>query len=434
MAVEAGRACLTGSSASQIAKLFLATTTSPFADLLCSALTAAALDLPAAVATQDVTGSVRSGTSALVSALEAAAARDERVLCIAADRRSAAPASSRELTTGHAAAALLLAPGPGVARLLGAQSLSINLIDHFREPDREFDYNWEERWVRDEGYMKLVPQLIGRLLASCATKPTDIDHVCMPTINPSIARGVARAAQIRETAVHEGLAAGCGESGAAHPLVTLVHTLENAQPGDKILVIGFGQGGDALLFEVTDELPGYRRTAHGVSRWLQRRLPCSYDRYAVLSGMLKPDRGIRAEVDRPTAMTALYRHRDLTFALTGGRCTLCGTYQIPRSRICRNGDCRGVDTQNPYSFANSNGRIVSWSADRLTYTPDPPAYYGLIDFVEGARLMMDFTEVGAAHLEVGADMRMVFRIKDHDAVRGFTRYFWKAAPVAVEDV
>jgi hydroxymethylglutaryl-CoA synthase len=29
---------------------------------------------------------------------------------------------------------------------------------------------------------------------------------------------------------------------------------------------------------------------------------------------------------------------------------------------------------------------------------------------------------------VAAPMRMVFRIKDYDPQRGFTRYFWKAAP------
>jgi len=29
---------------------------------------------------------------------------------------------------------------------------------------------------------------------------------------------------------------------------------------------------------------------------------------------------------------------------------------------------------------------------------------------------------------VGMPMRMAFRVKEQDASRGFTRYFWKAAP------
>jgi hypothetical protein len=40
--------------------------------------------------------------------------------------------------------------------------------------------------------------------------------------------------------------------------------------------------------------------------------------------------------------------------------------------------------------------------------------------------------VGALGVEVGTPMRMVFRAKDHDPVRGFTRYFWKAAPAPQE--
>jgi uncharacterized OB-fold protein len=98
--------------------------------------------------------------------------------------------------------------------------------------------------------------------------------------------------------------------------------------------------------------------------------------------------------------------------------------------MCANPDCRAVDSQDPHCFADSKARVVSWSADQLTYTPDPPAYYGMVDFEEGGRLMMDFADTVDGSLEVGAEMRMVFRAKDFDARRGFTRYFWKAAPAA----
>ena len=44
--------------------------------------------------------------------------------------------------------------------------------------------------------------------------------------------------------------------------------------------------------------------------------------------------------------------------------------------------------------------------------------------------MMDFADVQPDRVEVGTPMRMVFRVKDYDTVRGFTRYFWKARPTA----
>jgi uncharacterized OB-fold protein len=52
----------------------------------------------------------------------------------------------------------------------------------------------------------------------------------------------------------------------------------------------------------------------------------------------------------------------------------------------------------------------------------------MVVFEEGGRLMVDFTDCDAESVDVARPMRMMFRIKDYDPARGFTRYFWKAAP------
>jgi uncharacterized OB-fold protein len=207
----------------------------------------------------------------------------------------------------------------------------------------------------------------------------------------------------------------------------LVAALHDVDPGDKVLVVGFGQGGDALLFEA-----GPRIAELPARAWPEAGTTCAYPRYLALSGLLELDRGMRAEVDKGTAMTVAYRHRDLVLNLVGGRCARCGTCQIPRTDVCVNPECGTVGTQAPHSFAESSGAVVTWSADRLTFSPDPPAYYGMIDFAEGGRLLMDFTDIVAEGLEVGTPMRMVFRIKDYDQRRGFARYFWKAAPAGMD--
>ena len=430
MAVEAGRDCLAGTDRREIARLFFASTTMPYADHLNAAVVAGALGLGEQVGATDITGSLRAGTSALLAAFDAAAAGGERALCVAADRRAAAATTAYELTFGHGAAALVVAPGPGVARLLGRGSLTVDFVDHFRAAGREFDYPWEDRWVREEGYHKLVPKLVSAVLERAGVAPADVASSACPRQRAiSTARWRSGSASAR-TASEDQLAAGCGDSGAPHPLLLLVHALERAQPGDLILVVGFGQGGDALLFEAGEALAEFRSRGAGVSSWLQRRISCSYPRYLVLNDMVKVDRGMRAETDKGSGLTAAWRHRDLLLTLSGGRCEACGTYQIPRMKICVNPDCRGVETQAPHSFAESTGLIASWSADNLIYTPDPPAYYGMIDFEEGGRLMMDFADVQPDSVEVGTPMRMVFRVKDYDTVRGFNRYFWKARPTA----
>ncbi|MBV8258040.1 MAG: OB-fold domain-containing protein [Actinobacteria bacterium] len=426
MAVEAARSCLEGRDRSRIGRVYLGSTTAPFADRLNAGVVAGALGLRESVSAFDLGGSLRAGTSALLAAFDAAAGSDEEILCLAAERRRAPAAAAQELVTGHAGAAVLVARGPGLARLVATRSLTVDFVDHFRAADREFDYQWEERWIRDEGYLKLVPRLVGNLLESSGVDAGEIAHFCLPSPIRRVADQVAKASGIPEASVRDQLADGCGDSGAAHPLLQLASALEHAAPGELVLVVGFGQGGDALLFQTTDAVAG----AHGgtVEASIARRAPCTYPRYLALNGLLKVDRGMRAEADKGTALTAAYRHSDLLLSLTGGKCEACGTHQIPRTAICVNPDCRALDTQVPHSFAESRGRVATWSSDSLTFTPDPPAYYGQIDFEEGGRLLMDFAGVPPEGVDVGTPMRMVFRVKDHDPQRGFSRYFWKATP------
>ena len=114
--------------------------------------------------------------------------------------------------------------------------------------------------------------------------------------------------------------------------------------------------------------------------------------------------------------------------LVGGRCTKTGTVQFPKSEVSVNANDHAVGTQEDYPLAEVPAKVMTWTADALTYSPDPPSYYGNIDFVGGGRMMTEFTDFAGDALDVGADLRMMFRIKAFDENRGFRRYFWKAAP------
>jgi hydroxymethylglutaryl-CoA synthase len=41
---------------------------------------------------------------------------------------------------------------------------------------------------------------------------------------------------------------------------------------------------------------------------------------------------------------------------------------------------------------------------------------------------VEFADVEADDVAVAAPVRMMFRIKARDTLRGFTKYFWKAVP------
>jgi len=43
--------------------------------------------------------------------------------------------------------------------------------------------------------------------------------------------------------------------------------------------------------------------------------------------------------------------------------------------------------------------------------------------------MSDITDVAPGEIDVGTQVKMVFRIKEFDRNRGFIRYFWKGVPI-----
>jgi 3-hydroxy-3-methylglutaryl CoA synthase len=427
MGVEAARDGLAGFDRDALAQLVLASTTHPFDDRCNAGVVANALQLKSALRTLDASGSLRAGSSALMTALDATAGYGQ-TLVVAADARKSKAGSVQEMHYGDGAAALLVGAGEPIARLIGAHSETVDFVHQYRMHDKAHDYAWEERWVRDEGYLKIVPRAVAALLERCQVDAATIAHFCMPGTLSRIGPTVAKRIGLPDTAVRDNLAAVCGDTGAAHPLLMLAAALEVAQPGERILVAAFGEGCDALLFEVTPAIAkaSGRRGVQGALA--NRREDSNYMRYLSFNGLLDLERGMRAEPDKPTQMTVLYRNRDMIQGLVGGKCTKCGTVQYPRQRYCVNPECNALDSQDEYAFAERNGKIMSYTADSLTYSPDPPTYFGMVQFDGGGRMLMDFSEIDAGGIDVGMAVRMVFRIKDADTMRGFVRYFWKAVP------
>ena len=426
MAVEAARDALAARDRTGVERLRFVSTTAPFLDRLNAAVVAEALSLPAEVNAADAAGSQRAGTSALADALEGRAT----TLLVAAEKRPSLAASPAEMTTGDGAAALILGEGEPVARLVGSATRTADFVDHYRTLQQQTGYQWEERWIRDAGYAAVVPQVVKEALGRAGAAAPEVTRFILPSVVPRVGAAMAKACGIAEAAVADTLMAQCGDTGVAHPLLLLVKALEEAKAGERILVVGFGQGADALLFEATGAAAP---RGLGVSGHLaRRRLESNYSRYLSFNDTIAVERGMRAEADKLTPLSALWRNRDAVTRFIGGHCTACGTRQFPRTRVCVNPGCNAMDSQEREPFADKPGTVNSYTADRLTYSPDPPACYGMIQFAGGGRWMMDFTDVDEAELAVGQSMRMMFRVKDFDTQRGFRRYFWKAAPAAAE--
>ncbi|HDP81319.1 MAG TPA: hydroxymethylglutaryl-CoA synthase family protein [Spirochaetes bacterium] len=430
MAVEASRDCIKGLDKGKVDALYLASLSFPFQDRQNAGIVATALNLKDAVETADFAASMRAGASALLAGLNAVKSGEcETVLVAAADKRPTKSAFFHEMWFGDGAASLLLGNKNVIAEMKGSFTVSYDFVDHFKGINQEYDYFWEERWVRDEGFGKIAVQVVDGLLKKLKISGADVSRFVMPCVFGREPVSVAKKFGIEKDKVADNLHKVCGETGTAHSLVMLAVALQDAKPGDKILLVAFGQGASAFLFEVTPEITKLAPRV-GIKGYLaQRREEKNYLKFLTFNELVVQENGMRAEADWKTALSTLYRKRKMILGLVGGMCTKCKTPQFPKSDVCVNPDCGAHHTQEDHEFAEQQGKIKTWSSDLLTYCVDPPAHYGMIEFDNGGQFMCDFTDHEIGKVEVGMPVEMVFRVKNVDPARGFTRYFWKAKPL-----
>jgi len=428
MAVEAGRYCIGDRPDFNVDLVQFASTTAPFADRANSVIITEALGLPADIRCADITGFQGCGATALINALESG----RPALTMASDKRRARIASAQELTLGHGAAAVATGSGDPIARFVAAHCTSVDFVDHYRVAGAQTDYLLEERWVRDEGHVKLAPPAIEAVLRKAEWQAADIDHVIIAGVGSAVARQIAGLCAIAPDRLIDTLDAMCGQTGSAHALVMLCHALERAAPGEKILLANVSQGCQALLLETTGSIAGWksRRTVQDqLDSGVEDR---NYLRFLSFNEQIDIDWGVRAERDNRTSLSAFNRHRRAVTGFIGGLCSACGTRQFPKGQCCVNPECRQFDMLVDEPFQHKMGKVKSYTEDWLAVTANPPLKYGNVSFDGGGVVMMEFSDFEPGQLAVGSPVRCVFRIKDRDPKRQFHRYFWKAAPFTSE--
>ena len=364
----------------RIDALALASTSLPFADRDGAALVAGALDLPEQLETLSVTSSLRAGTSALANAARrdgCADARDRQPM-----RARHGPGSPQEKLYGHGAAALLVSPravGAGNARWRrfspSSRSLRISWITIARA-SRSFDYGLEERWVRDEGYVKLVTGTDRAGLGERRqSRAADVRHLAMPG-QPDVLKRVVQAAQTRIDA--SALPTRCAQTAetparrsrcSCWPMCWSV-----AQPGElhpaRRFRSGRGRAGAARASATCCEATRPPLAA----ALARRRRETSYVRYlSHARTCLNVDFGMRAERDNRTAQSVAWRkHRAARRHSSVGAAKTARTVQFPPTRVCVNPECRATDTQEDHPLAPSTGRVKSFTEDWQAYSPRPP--------------------------------------------------------------
>jgi len=426
MAVAAGKDCFDEVDRADVNALFLASTTLPYKERSNAAIACSALNLSQSIRTAEFSGSLKAGTTALISALTEVSG-GFKLVC-ASDCRLGKAGGILEELLGDAAAAMVVGDRNVIAELKGHHSVSFDFADTRRIDSDSFVRPWEDRWIREEGYIRFISEAITGLLDKCGLKIGDVTKMVFPPWSARDHSALAKSLGLTREQVQDSLLNTVGNSGTAHPLLMLAAVLEAASPGDRIVVASYGSGSDALLFQVTDQI-AHRKTPKKVLANINYKQELdSYTKYLSFKGMLTKEIGIRGEEIAVTSLSLTWREQDAVIRLAGGRCTVCGTPQFPMERICINPDCGAIDQMDKYPFSDKTAHLFTYTADHLAYSEDPPSLYGIVDFEGGGRYWFDITDCLMDSLQVGQPVQMTFRRKYQDRARSLYGYFWKAMP------
>lgn len=417
MAAEAARQ---PASAVTPKKICFASTSAPFIERSHAPLLLDALALPPATRTIDVSGNRRCAVSALLDALLG----DGDTLIASGEKRPVKAGSPFHTAWGDGGSAVLVAEDSS-AHLIGHASLAHDYVDLYSSREHPTPYAYEERFIKETATRDIITPTINAALADCGLKPSDIAHTAICEPLPGMWRDISKAVGIIAPNHASELAAAAGDLGAAHPLFALALALNAAKPGEKVLLAGFGSGCDALVFEVTGPVAGADEARSTLAQGL---VFTDYVRFLSLTGTIDLDWGVRSEFEQKAQATVLERYGRDMIGFIGGR-DAKGNVQFPKSRIPVRPDADGPEPMEDVRLADVPAKLISVTADRLNFTPDPPFWFGLVQFENGARVMMEFTDADTKGFAVGDAVSMRLRIKSHDKRRGFRTYFWKAAPL-----
>jgi 3-hydroxy-3-methylglutaryl CoA synthase len=430
MAVAAGIDCLAGMKRETVDGLYLATTSQPYMVRQNSALVATALDLQSSIRTADFIGSTKSGTTALLSALDTAKGETaSHVLVCASDCRLSKPGSPQEALYGDGAASLLVGNDDVIATFEGAHSVSYDFPDRWRASGEKFEHAWEDRFIRDSGYGQFIAEVISGLLKKYNLDIKDFARIVYPGLYAREHGAIAKRLGADPGQLQDTLLSMVGDTGSASPLLMLVAALEDAKPGDKILIASFGNGADAMFFQATDKMKNVADRRAVKKHIASKKDLASYEKYLAFRNLAPMDLGMRGEISIKTPMSALFRERKVILSLCGSKCTKCGTPQYPYQRVCVNPDCGAIDQMEEYRFSDKRGVVFTYTGDNLAASIDPPSVYGLVDFDGGGRYWFDFADCDLDSVKVGMPVEMTFRRRYVDEASGVHGYSWKAAPI-----
>ncbi len=297
MGWEAARNALrrAGIKPSEIEAVWFGTESKPYAVKPSSTIIAEALGITPKTMATDLEFACRAASEALrISIGAVASGLVKYALVIGSDTAQANPGDILEYTASSAATALITGPSSEAAAVFEASYTYVtDTPDFWRRAHVPYPLHGEG-FTGEPAYFHHIINAVKGLLEKTGLNVKDFDYAIFHQPNGKFPLTVAKRLGIPKEKVLPGLVTPkIGNSYNSSALIGLARVLDQAKPGERILLspFGSGAGSDAYSIIVTEKIVDKQDKALKTDDYLARKKTIDYAQYAKYRGLIKRIKG-----------------------------------------------------------------------------------------------------------------------------------------------
>ena len=292
MSIEAARSALMRAqiSPADLRAVWVGSESHPYAVKPTSTIVAEAIGAVPNVQAADWEFACKAGTEAMVAAMGfVGSGMADYALAIGMDTAQGRPGDPLEYTAAAGGAAFILGPAEeSLAVIECTYSYVTDTPDFWRRAYQKYPEHGH-RFTGEPAYFKHVTEAATVMMEAAELQPSDFQYAVFHQPNAKFPQRVAKELGFTTEQVETGLLSpiiGNTYSGAA--IIGMTAILDEAKPGDRILLVSYGSGAgsDAMIVQATDALLERRGAALSTKDYIARRTEIDYAEYVRMRGKL----------------------------------------------------------------------------------------------------------------------------------------------------
>jgi hydroxymethylglutaryl-CoA synthase len=295
MSVEAARNAVARAAINptEIRAVWVGSESHPYAVKPTSTIVAEAIGAVPNTQAADWQFACKAGTEAVQAAIGfVGSAMARYALAIGMDTAQGRPGDALEYTAGAGGAAFLLGPADeALAVFEGSYSFVSDTPDFWRRQHEKYPEHGQ-RFTGEPAYFKHITTAAQALMELTHTTAADYRYAIFHQPNVKFPQRAGKLLGFTPEQIKTGLLVSeIGNTYAGSAMIGLTAVLDEAQPGDRILLVSFGSGAgsDAFALRATAALPERQSRAPKTRDYISRRTQIDYATYARLRGKLVMD-------------------------------------------------------------------------------------------------------------------------------------------------